>query len=67
MSEKNNFSVTVVNSYSQALYELATENKSLDLIETQLNAVIKLIRQSSDFTLLIKVFPESARSSTNKI
>ena len=54
MSEKNNFSVTVVNSYSQALYELAIENKSIDLIETQVNAVIELITQSSDFRLLIK-------------
>ena len=54
MSEKNNFSVTAVNSYSQALYELATENKSLDLIETQVTAVIKLITESSEFKLLIK-------------
>ena len=46
--------MTAVNSYSQALYELATESKSLDLIETQVTAVIKLITQSSDFKLLNK-------------
>tara|TARA_Y100000590_G_scaffold142452_1_gene163470 strand:- start:821 stop:1354 length:534 start_codon:yes stop_codon:yes gene_type:complete len=43
-----------VNSYSQALYELANENNSLDLVEQQVIAVIKLIGQSEDFNILIK-------------
>ena len=54
MSEKNSFSMTSVNSYSQALYELSHENNSLDLIEEQVIAVINLISKSEDFNLLIK-------------
>ena len=54
MSTSSSFSVTSVNSYSQALYELANENNSLDLIEQQVVAVIKLISQSEDFNTLIK-------------
>tara|TARA_Y100000590_G_scaffold142453_1_gene163474 strand:+ start:1449 stop:2006 length:558 start_codon:yes stop_codon:yes gene_type:complete len=54
LSTSSSFSVTSVNSYSQALYELANENNSLDLIEQQVVAVIKLISQSEDFNTLIK-------------
>ena len=54
MSDKNSFSVSAVNSYSQALYELANESKSLNKIEDQVVALIKLISESNDFNLLIK-------------
>ena len=54
MSEINSFSVSSANSYSQALYELAKEDKSLDQIEEQVLAVINLILQSDDFNYLIK-------------
>ena len=54
MSNKNSFSVSVVYSYSQALYELADESKSLKEIETQVTGLIKLIAVSDDFNLLIK-------------
>ena len=54
MSDKNSFSVSAVNSYSQVLYELANESKSLNNIEDQVVALIKLISESNDFNLLIK-------------
>ena len=54
LSNNNSFSVTSVNSYSLALYELAKENNSLDLVEQQVNSIIKLIKQSEDFNILIK-------------
>ena len=54
MSDKNSFSVSAVNSYSQALYEIANENKLLNEIEEQVAALIKLIVESDDFNLLIK-------------
>ena len=54
MSDKNSFSVSAVNSYSQVLYELANESKSLNKIEDQVVALIKLISESNDFNLLIK-------------
>ena len=54
MSDKNSFSVSAVNSYSQALYELANESKFLNKIEDQVVALIKLISESNDFNLLIK-------------
>ena len=54
LSNNSSFSVTSVNSYSLALYELAKENNSLDLVEQQVNSIIELIKQSEDFNILIK-------------
>ena len=54
MSDKNSFSVSAGNSYSQAFYEIADENKLLIEIEDQVTALIKLIAESNDFNLLIK-------------
>ena len=54
MSDKKSFSASAVNSYSQALYELANESKFLNKIEDQVVALIKLISESNDFNLLIK-------------
>tara|TARA_B100000941_G_C28387326_1_gene490720 strand:+ start:38 stop:592 length:555 start_codon:yes stop_codon:yes gene_type:complete len=51
---ENNLSITANNSYSQALYELSEELKSINEIENQVNAVLKLITVSEDFRNLIK-------------
>ena len=54
MNGNNSFSVSSVNSYSQAFYELASENNLIDLIEKQAISVLKIIVQSNEFRLLIK-------------
>ncbi len=54
MSNKNRFSDSSAKSYSQALYELASEEKNLDDIEKNVASVLKLIFQSEEFNLLIK-------------
>ena len=51
---KINTSVTSNNSYSQALFELASENNVLLELEEQTSALLKLIKTSSDFRDLIK-------------
>ena len=51
---KINTSVTSNNSYSQALFELASENNILLEVEEQTAALLKLIKTSSDFRDLIK-------------
>ena len=65
LSNNNSFSVTSVNSYSLALYELAKENNSLDLVEQQVNSIIKLIKQSEDFNILIKDPTNKQREKLN--
>ena len=54
MSDKNKFSDTSAKSYSQALYELATEDNKLNDVEEHTISIIKLISQSDDFNSLIK-------------
>ena len=54
MSDKNRFSDSSAKSYSQALYELASEEKKLNEVEEHTISIIKLISQSEDFNLLIK-------------
>ena len=54
MSDKNRFSDSSAKSYSQALYELASEDKKLNDVEEHVIAIIKLISQSEDFNSLIK-------------
>ena len=54
MSNKNNFSDTSAKSYSQALYELAIEEKKLDEVENNVISFLKLISQSQEFNLLIQ-------------
>ena len=54
MSDKNRFSDSSAKSYSQALYELATEEKKLNDVEEHAISIIKLISQSEDFNSLIK-------------
>ena len=54
MSDKNRFSDSSAKSYSQALYELATEEKNLNDVEEHAVSIIKLISQSEDFNSIIK-------------
>jgi len=50
----NGFSATSGNSYSQALYELSLENKSSELIEEQVRAVLQLFEKNQDLNDLVK-------------
>ena len=54
MSNKNSFSDTSAKSYSQALYELALEEKSLKEVEENVHVFTNLISKSKDFSILIK-------------
>tara|TARA_B100002051_G_scaffold134095_1_gene127389 strand:+ start:129 stop:686 length:558 start_codon:yes stop_codon:yes gene_type:complete len=54
LSDKNRFSDSSAKSYSQALYELATEEKKLNDVEEHVTSIIRLISQSEDFNSLIK-------------
>ena len=56
----NNTSFSTNNSYSQALFELGSENNSLSEIEDHVFCLVNLISKSSDFKKLIK-------DPTNKI
>ena len=53
MSSNSSTSLTK-NSYSQALFELASENSSINDIEFQVSAILRLIDKSKDFKDLIK-------------
>ena len=54
MSDKNRFSDSSAKSYSQALYELAFEEKNLNDVEKNVISLLRLISQSGDFNSLIK-------------
>ena len=54
MSKNKIFSDTAASRYSLALYELAEENKSVQEIENQSSALIKLIDESKDFESIIR-------------
>ena len=54
MSKKNSFSDSSAKSYSQALYELASEANILKEVEEHVQAFINLISKSTDFNFLIK-------------
>jgi len=54
LSNKNKFSDSSVKSYSQAIYELALEEKNLNDVEKNVISFLKLISQSKDFSLVIK-------------
>ena len=59
MSE-NNITFSTKNSYSKALFELASENNSIHDVENQVSSILELISKSTDFKDLIK-------DPTNKI
>jgi len=54
LSDKNRFSDSSAKSYSQALYELAFEEKNLNDVEKNVISLLRLISQSEDFNSLIK-------------
>ena len=54
MSKNRGFSNTSTQRYSLALYELSIESKSLETIEQNSDAILKLINSSKDFKNLIK-------------
>jgi len=54
LSNKNKFSNSSVKSYSQAIYELALEEKNLNDVEENVISFLKLISQSKDFNSIIK-------------
>ena len=54
MSTKNSFSDSSAKSYSQALYELASETNTLKEVEENVQVFINLISNSTDFIFLIK-------------
>ena len=62
----NNSSVSSPNSYSQALYELSKEDNSLEIIEKEISAILKLLLENKDFKRLIKdpTIKEKELSST---
>ena len=59
MSE-NNITFSTKNSYSKALFELASENNLIFDVENQVFSILELISKSTDFKDLIK-------DPTNKI
>ena len=60
MSDKNKFSDSSVNSYSQALYEIALEEKKLNDVEEHVISIIKLISESEDFTFKPRFFSHNS-------
>ena len=54
MSKNKRFSDTSAERYSLALYELSSENNSLDTIEIHSSAMLNLINSSKDFRNLVK-------------
>ena len=54
MKDNQSYIASTENSYSKALYELAEENKCLNIVEEQALAVINLISQSEDFNQLLR-------------
>ena len=67
MSDKNRFSDSSAKSYSQALYELASEEKKLNEVEEHTISIIKLIAQSEDFNSLIKAPTNKQEEQLNVI
>ena len=60
-------SLSVNNSYSQALYELVEEEKSIDQVEKEETAILKLIIESTEFVNLIKDPRNTQSEQTNAI
>ena len=60
-------SLSVNNSYSQALYELVEEEKSIDQVEKEATAILKLIIESTEFVNLIKDPRNTQSEQTNKV
>ncbi|RPG99139.1 MAG: ATP synthase F1 subunit delta [Candidatus Pelagibacter sp. TMED118] len=64
---KSTHSLSVNNSYSQALYELVEEEKSIEQVEKEAGSIIKLISESPEFNNLIKDPRNTQTEQTNVI
>ncbi len=64
---RTSLTLNVNNSYSQALYELVEEEKSIDQVEKQATAILKLITNSPEFSSLIKDPRNTQLEQTNAI
>ena len=53
MSSKSTFSNSTSESYAVALYELSKDESQLEKVETEVNGLIKLINESSNFKEMI--------------
>jgi len=54
LSKKKGFSITSAERYSLALYELASDDDVLELVESQSSSILNLILSNKDFSNLIK-------------
>ena len=54
MSKNKGFSITSAERYSLALYELASDDNVLELVEGQSSSILNLILSNKDFSNLIK-------------
>ena len=54
MSKSKGFSDTSASRYSLALYELASETNILNEVDDHSISILRLIKESEDFNLLIK-------------
>ena len=54
MSKNKGFSITSADRYSLALYELASDDNVLELVEGQSSSILNLILSNKDFSNLIK-------------
>ena len=54
MSKTKGFSITSADRYSLALYELASDDNVLELVEGQSSSILNLILSNKDFSNLIK-------------
>ena len=64
---RTSLTLNVNNSYPQALYELVEEEKSIDQVEKQATAILKLITNSPEFSSLIKDPRNTQLEQTNAI
>ena len=64
---QTSLSLTVDNSYSQALYELVEEDRSISQVEKEAGSLIKLLSESHDFVNLIRDPRNTQSDQTNAI
>ena len=62
---QTSFSLTVNNSYSQALFELVNEENTIDKVEKEVSSILKLISDCPEFVSLIKD-PRNTQSEQTK-
>lgn len=63
----NNLSITANNSYSQALYELVKDEKTIEQVENEVSSILKLISNNKEFINLIKDPRNTLKEQTDSI